>query len=89
MTSTKTLGRVIGLALLVHLIVGLTLPYILLVAGFAYVTNAVTAIVLPEYGDVVARVMTPLFFGEFPIIFWLLIKGARMPQHASTEGSIA
>jgi hypothetical protein len=52
------------------------LGILLLVAGFAYVTASVTAIVAPEYRQAVWRIMTPLFFGEVPIVFWLLIKGA-------------
>jgi hypothetical protein len=53
------------------------LGILLLVAGFAYLTASVTAIVVPEYRRAVWRIMTPLYFGEVPIIFWLLIKGAR------------
>jgi hypothetical protein len=52
----------------------------LLVAGFGYVTSSVTSIVLPAYSDVVSKVTMPLLFGEFPIIFWLLFKGAKVPQ---------
>jgi hypothetical protein len=48
-----------------------------LVAGFAYLTSSVTSIVLPAYGHVVSQIMMPLYFGELPIIFWLLIKGAK------------
>ncbi|MEO8196228.1 MAG: DUF4386 domain-containing protein [Thermoanaerobaculia bacterium] len=56
------------------------LGILLLVAGSAYLTSSVTSIVLPAYGDVVSRAATPLLLGEFPIIFWLLIKGAKVPQ---------
>ncbi len=56
------------------------LGILLLVAGFGYVTSSVTSIVLPAYSDVVSRAAMPLLFGEFPIIFWLLIKGAKVPQ---------
>jgi hypothetical protein len=31
----------------------------------------------PDYRGATNRYMTPLYFGEVPIIFWLLIKGAR------------
>jgi hypothetical protein len=55
------------------------LGYLLVVAGCAYVTYSVTAITLPEYRQAVARLMMPLYFGEVPIIFWLMIKGARVP----------
>jgi len=56
------------------------LGILLMVAGFALLTTSVTSIVLPAYEHVVSRVMTPLGLGEFPIIFWLLIKGAKVPQ---------
>ena len=55
------------------------LGILLLVAGVANLTNGVTSIVLPAYSHVVSLVTMPLFFGEFPIIFWLLIKGAKVP----------
>lgn len=56
------------------------LGILLMVAGFAYVTSSVTSIALPAYRHVVSQAMMPLYFGEFPIIFWLLIKGAKVPQ---------
>lgn len=56
------------------------LGILLLVAGFGYLTSGITSIVLPAYSDVVSKAMMPLLFGEFPIIFWLLIKGAKVPQ---------
>ncbi len=56
------------------------LGILLLVAGFGYVTSSVTSIVLPAYSHVVSQATMPLLFGEFPIIFWLLIKGAKVPQ---------
>jgi len=54
------------------------LGVLLIVAGFAYLTNGVTSIVWPEHARMVSRVMMPLCFGEVPIVFWLLIKGARV-----------
>jgi len=53
---------------------------LLMVAGFAYLVSSVTAIGLPEYRQIVSRIMMPLYFGEVPIIFWLLIKGANVPE---------
>ena len=55
------------------------LGILLIVAGFAYLTVSITSIVLPAYLPVVSQVMTPLYFGELPIIFWLLVKGAKVP----------
>ncbi len=56
------------------------LGILLMVAGFGLLTSSVTSIVLPAYEHVVSRAMMPLGLGEFPIIFWLLIKGAQVPQ---------
>jgi hypothetical protein len=56
------------------------LGMLLLVAGFAYLTSSVTSIALPDYRQVISRFMMPLYFGEVPIVFWLLIKGAKAPQ---------
>jgi hypothetical protein len=56
------------------------LGILLLVAGLGNLTSGVTSIVLPAYSHVVSKATMPLIFGEFPIIFWLLIKGAKMPQ---------
>jgi uncharacterized membrane protein YhaH (DUF805 family) len=56
------------------------LGILLMIAGSAYLTFFVTAIVFPEYRQAASRVLMPLYFGEVPIIFWLLIKGAKVPQ---------
>ncbi len=56
------------------------LGILLLVAGSAYLTTSVVSIVLPAQGDAVSRVAMPFLLGEFPIIFWLLFKGARPPR---------
>jgi hypothetical protein len=58
------------------------LGILLLVAGFAYLTTSVTSIVFPAYEHLVSQLAMPLGLGEFPIIFWLLIKGANVPQPA-------
>jgi hypothetical protein len=65
------------------------LGMLLIVAGFALVTSSVTSIVLPAYGRVVSQAMMPLALGEMPIIFWLLIMGAKVPQPqvGSSHGS--
>jgi hypothetical protein len=56
------------------------LGILLMVAGFGYLTSSVTSIVLPAYSHVVDQATMPLLLGEFPIIFWLLIKGAKEQQ---------
>ena len=61
------------------------LGILLLFAGFAYVVGSATSIVLPAQRQVVNRFLTPLYFGEVPIIFWLLLKGATVPQVRGAE----
>jgi len=56
------------------------LGILLIVAGFAYLTSSVTSIVLPAYEHVVSQAAMPLGLGELPIIFWLLIKGAKVQE---------
>jgi hypothetical protein len=64
------------------------LGVLLLVAGLAYLASSFTSIVLPEHRQVVSRVMMPLYFGELPIIFWLLIMGAKvLPPQARPSGA--
>jgi hypothetical protein len=58
------------------------LGILLLVAGVANTASNAISIVLPAYSHVVSQVAMPFMFGEFPIIFWLLIKGAKDPQQA-------
>jgi hypothetical protein len=63
------------------------LGFLLLAAGLGYLTAGITSIVLPAYSQVVSQATMPLLFGEFPIIFWLLIKGATMPAGAAQTSS--
>lgn len=65
------------------------LGVLLLVAGFGYVTSSVTSMVLPAYGDAVTKATMPLLFGEFPIIFWLLIKGAKVPPSQAQSSQVS
>ena len=62
---------------------------LLMVAGFAYVISSLTSIVLPAYRHIVSRTMMPLYFGEVPIIFWLLIKGAKVPQPQARSSPVS
>jgi predicted transporter len=58
------------------------LGVMLMIAGFAYLVTSVTGLGLPAHRRLVGQWMMPLYFGELPIIFWLLIKGAKAPQPA-------
>jgi hypothetical protein len=50
---------------------------LLMIAGVAYLASSFAILVLPRYGPLVSQVAFPLYVGELPIIFWLVIWGAR------------
>jgi hypothetical protein len=54
------------------------LGWLLIVNGFAYVVISLTTIVLPSYASLVSRIWFPAQFGELIMMFWLVIKGARV-----------
>jgi hypothetical protein len=56
------------------------LGILLMVAGIAYVAGCFVRLVFPAHFPVVSQALTPLYFGELPIIFWLLIMGVRVPR---------
>jgi len=58
---------------------------LLWLAGAGYLAKAVTVLILPQHEALVSQVAAPLQFGELPIIFWLLIWGAR----ASTRQTVS
>lgn len=60
------------------------LGILLLVAGGAYLVTGITSILVPEVRTSLLRYMMPLYMGEVPIIFWLLIKGAKPVIAGST-----
>ena len=49
----------------------------LLIAGVAIVVSSFTTLVLPRYASLVSQVAMPLQLLELPIVFWLLIRGAK------------
>ena len=53
------------------------LGYLLFIAGVGYIANSFAALLLPIYRLVVARFADILQMAELPIIFWLLIWGAK------------
>jgi hypothetical protein len=53
------------------------LGYLLFIAGVGYVANSFAALLLPAQRDLVARFADILQMAELPIIFWLLIWGAK------------
>ena len=60
------------------------LGVLLMIAGGAYLASAVATLVLPQFRQVVTQIALPLEAAELPIIFWLLIWGAKTrPADAS------
>jgi hypothetical protein len=56
------------------------LGVLLILAGLAYPAVSFTALLLPQYGQLVSLVALPFeAAGELPMIAWLLITGARGP----------
>jgi len=54
------------------------LGVLLIAACFGYLADSLTSLLLPSYGDLVTRYAGILQgAGELPIMFWLLIKGAK------------
>jgi hypothetical protein len=56
------------------------LGILMLIAGVAYLAGSFTSLLLPQSAPLVNQVAGILQFGELPIIFWLLIWGAREPR---------
>ncbi|MEY2559531.1 MAG: hypothetical protein QOE34_2956 [Verrucomicrobiota bacterium] len=50
---------------------------LLFIAGFAYITHSFTSLCLPHYGHLVSQFAMVLELGEWPIVLWLLIWGAK------------
>ena len=53
------------------------LGVLLILSGAAYVVTCVTAIVFPASLEAVSKLAFPLYFGEFVVILWLALVGAR------------
>jgi Domain of unknown function (DUF4386) len=50
---------------------------LLMIAGAAYLAVSFTTLLLPERAAAVSRFAGPLAVAELPVIFWLVIRGAR------------
>jgi hypothetical protein len=62
------------------------LGVLLMVAGAGYLASACTTVLLPQHARLIDQVATVLGLGELPIIFWLLIWGAKaQPGAAATS----
>ena len=53
------------------------LGVLLMIAGFGYLLGSFMFQILPQYDDALSTFIMVLEMGELPIIFWLLIVGAK------------
>jgi hypothetical protein len=65
------------------------LGVLLMIAGFGYLVSSFTSLLLPQYAKLVGQFAMVLELGELPIIFWLLIWGARVPRSGAPASSPA
>jgi hypothetical protein len=63
------------------------LGYLLLIAGTGYVASSFVTLVLPQFKEAVSTVTSLMIFGELPIMFWLLIWGARTRPEATVTST--
>ena len=61
------------------------LGVLLMIAAFGYLGSSFSELVVPQYADAVERVTKVLTALELPIIFWLLIWGAKPQGNASVS----
>ncbi len=62
------------------------LGVLLIVAFFGYLIESAGTILLPNYPDVLTTVLiVPGFIGEVALAFWLLFKGAKIPEINTSE----
>src|SRR5262245_15311283 len=88
MRSTSSLGQLLtsiwglwlvpfGLLVLKSRFLPKILGWMLIAAGSGYMISCSTYIVFPEQLPAVSKLVTPLYFGELPVVFWLALFGAR------------
>jgi uncharacterized membrane protein len=67
------------------------LGFLLFIAGVGYLIDSFTLLVLPNYKQVGSQIAMVLELCELPIIFWLLIRGAKVkaiPAPTSVGNSV-
>jgi Domain of unknown function (DUF4386) len=63
------------------------LGILLMIAGVGYIVTSVAFFVAPAQLSQIRQLMTPLYFGEVPIILWMLVMGAKAPNHEARLGA--
>lgn len=59
------------------------LGYLMMIAGLGYLISSFTNLLLPQIAPQVNPIAMALYVGEVPIIFYLLIWGAKAPRAAT------
>jgi len=52
---------------------------LLIIAGIGYIITSLTYFVFTDQAAVIRKAVMPLYFGEVPIILWMMILGAKVP----------
>jgi len=52
---------------------------LLILAGIGYIVTSLTYFVFADQGAMIRTAVMPLYFGEVPIILWMMIFGAKVP----------
>lgn len=55
------------------------LGILLYIAGVAYMTACIAAIVMPAQFGLLSRILMPLYLGELGIVIWMAVMGAKAP----------
>ncbi len=63
------------------------LGYLLFGAGFAYVVDSSTSLLLPQYKSAVGQIALILELGELPILFWIFFRGLWPPRITGNAGA--
>jgi hypothetical protein len=58
----------------------------LIINGLAYPAISFTALLLPQYREIVSRVTFPLLLGEAAMMLWLIVMGAKEQRLAGSAG---
>jgi hypothetical protein len=65
------------------------LGYLLFIAGVGYAADSFTYLILPSCRQLVSQIASILEIAEVPIIFWLLIWGAKKDQPLDKQPALA
>ena len=56
------------------------LGVLMIMAGFGYILDFFTHFLLPDYKAIFSSIVLILTMGEIIFMFWILLKGAKLPK---------